>query len=114
MELAASLGMSRAPIREALNRLVMAGLATFEPGKGFCGRKLSATELTELYEIRADLEISAIKKSCGVVNNAAIKELRAWWKIQETQYLSMSIHDLIVLDELFHLRASLKIASHVC
>lgn len=106
VELATTLGMSRAPIREALNRLVVAGLASVVHGKGFCCRKFSATEFVELYEVRFDLEIAAIKKACTAAADQPLKELLAWWKTQEKKYPNMSLTSLIDLDELFHIKLS--------
>ena len=39
-ELAKQLGVSRTPLREALNRLAMEGFLRFSPGKGFFCREL--------------------------------------------------------------------------
>jgi DNA-binding GntR family transcriptional regulator len=56
------LGVSSTPIREALNRLSAANLVRFEPFKGFTVEPLlSYTELRQLHEVRALIEIHAIR-----------------------------------------------------
>src|SRR6478752_2113033 len=49
-ELAKRLGVSRTPLREALNRLNTEGFLRFTPGKGFFCRELDAHEIFDLYE----------------------------------------------------------------
>lgn len=53
--LSGRLGVSRTPIREALNRLVSIGLVENIPHRGSFVRKLSVEEVLEVYYIRAAL-----------------------------------------------------------
>lgn len=62
-ELATSFGVSRMPIREALHQLEAEGWLTIYPHRGAVVTSLNASEAQELYEIRLDLEISALKKA---------------------------------------------------
>ena len=55
-ELAKRLGVSRTPLREALNRLNTEGFLRFTPGKGFFCRELDAHEIFDLYELRKSIE----------------------------------------------------------
>ena len=59
-EFARVLKMSRAPVREAMNRLVSEDLLTVIPNQGFSCRRLSASEVNALCEVRADLEAAAV------------------------------------------------------
>jgi DNA-binding GntR family transcriptional regulator len=59
--LAASLGVSRGPIREALGRLSAEGLVTIRPRNGAVVRSLSKREFVEAYQVREALETFAIK-----------------------------------------------------
>ena len=54
--LAAELGISKIPLREALARLEQEGLVRAEPNRGFFVRPLSASEAEEVYELRLKLE----------------------------------------------------------
>ena len=104
VELAASLGMSRAPVREALNRLIADGLVVMEPGRGFFCRKLSAKEITDLFAVRADLEVSAVRTACQSADPEALKTLADDWDAILAQQASLPIDALVAADEDFHIR----------
>src|SRR2546426_208867 len=53
------LGISKSPIREALNALQNEGLLRIEPRKGIFIYRFSAKEITDLYELREALEVFA-------------------------------------------------------
>lgn len=55
-DLAKQLGVSRAPVREALKTLVGEGLVAYEPHRGYFVRMLHYPDLEEIYRIRALLE----------------------------------------------------------
>jgi len=55
-ELAAELGVSRGPIREAFRALEQSGLVTTEKNRGVFVRQVSIEEANEIYEVRAALE----------------------------------------------------------
>lgn len=102
VDLSKELSVSRAPIREALNRLIGEGLVYFEPGKGFYCRKLKKREIAELYEIRLDLETSAVRSISTATDKAAIKELLIECKEIKEKYSSLDKEDMIDIDEKFH------------
>ncbi len=54
--LAQELGVSRTPVREALQRLSQEGLVELLPNRGARVRVLSANEVREVYDVRALLE----------------------------------------------------------
>jgi DNA-binding GntR family transcriptional regulator len=55
-EIARQLGLSRLPVREALNRLATEGLVELKPRRGFYVVSLKADEIEDIFEIRAMLE----------------------------------------------------------
>lgn len=61
-ELAAQLGVSRAPLREAMQVLVQDGLVEMIPYRGAIVRKLSSVDIEELYSFRSVLEQFAIRR----------------------------------------------------
>jgi len=61
-QLATKLNVSRAPIREALLLLAQHGFVTIRPHRGAFVTELSAADLTEIFEIRQLLEVSAALK----------------------------------------------------
>jgi DNA-binding GntR family transcriptional regulator len=75
MHLAAELGVSRTPIREALLRLVSEGLVENDPHRGFFVAPLSRQEVLETYPIVWTLECLALQ-SCGPLTREQIQALR--------------------------------------
>ena len=69
-ELAAQLGMSRTPVREALLRLEAQGLLEVRPRKGVRITSLSPRDMAEVYEVLTELESLAAANAA----NAALKE----------------------------------------
>ncbi len=57
-------GVSRSPVREALNRLAAEGYLELHPRRGAMVRGLSAAELRDLYEVRLMVETHAARKIC--------------------------------------------------
>lgn len=102
-ELAAALGMSRAPIREALNRLVADGLVRLEAGRGFFCRRLSATEITDLYALRYDLEAGALAATLKGAPQEALERFARHWREVLARSGAMALDDLVAADEAFHL-----------
>lgn len=61
-ELANQLGVSRAPIREALQTLNSEGLLETVPYRGTTVRRLSRSDIEELYSLRSVLEVFAVRR----------------------------------------------------
>ncbi len=60
VETARALGISRAPLREAIQALVNEGLLVAVPTRGAFVRTFSEDELEDLYELRIALEVHAL------------------------------------------------------
>ena len=60
-EIASALGVSRTPVREALQRLQQRGLLVIGPGRGLMVAQLSKQQVFELYAMREILEGSAAR-----------------------------------------------------
>jgi DNA-binding GntR family transcriptional regulator len=60
--IAAQLGISRVPVREALQSLQADGLAEPAPGGGFAVARLSADELSQIYLMRGLLESELLRR----------------------------------------------------
>jgi DNA-binding GntR family transcriptional regulator len=61
-QLSAQLGMSKTPIRAALEILESRGLVTVSPQKGILVRELTAREISELFDVRFAVEPFIVKK----------------------------------------------------
>jgi DNA-binding GntR family transcriptional regulator len=61
VELAAQLGVSRTPVRQALHRLAQDELVRFDPRRGFSVRTFTADDVIEMYDVRAALEALAVR-----------------------------------------------------
>jgi DNA-binding GntR family transcriptional regulator len=61
--LSLQLGISKSPVREALNRLEAEGLILIEPRKGAYIRQFSAKEVGDLYSLRELLEEHAVESA---------------------------------------------------
>src|SRR5258708_25458577 len=71
--LAAQLGISKSPVREALNRLESEGLVSIEPRRGAYVRKFSLEEACEIYGLRELLETHAV--GLAKITPAFLKDL---------------------------------------
>lgn len=60
-DLAAQVGTSVMPVREAIRRLEESGLAEREPHKGAVVKGLTRTELIDVYDVRRLLEVQATR-----------------------------------------------------
>jgi DNA-binding GntR family transcriptional regulator len=80
--LAAELGVSKIPLREALVRLEQEGLLIAQANRGFFVRSLTADEAEEVYALRLKIEPDAVAMASKVATDAdkaaaktALKEL---------------------------------------
>lgn len=101
--LADDLGVSRAPIREAITRLVAEGLLTNVPHKGAYVTELSIDEVREIFEVRLRLEPWLFSEAIGRITETEIDKAERliqemdqaepgmWgqlnWHLHETLYL---------------------------
>jgi DNA-binding GntR family transcriptional regulator len=66
-DLAAQVGTSVMPVREAIRRLEEAGLAERQPHKGAVVKGLTLSELLHVYDVRRLLEVEAARLGAGAV-----------------------------------------------
>jgi DNA-binding GntR family transcriptional regulator len=74
-ELAASLGVSRTPVREALHRLEEYGMVAIRANHGAVVRRLGREELISIHQIREALEGLACELACGRLTPADFSKL---------------------------------------
>ena len=103
-ELAKRLGVSRTPLREALNRLNTEGFLRFTPGKGFFCRELDAHEIFDLYELRKSIEVASVRLAVKRAKDEEIDALLAFLDATGPDPGDRSSIELVELDETFHER----------
>ena len=97
--LAASLGVSRTPVREALLNLFQDGVVEILPKRGYRLVELDDASIGEIRLLRVALERVVIEQLCARATVADIHELRAILKGR-----GRSQEDMFSIDEEFHLR----------
>lgn len=74
--LASQFGVSRSPVREAVQRLIRDGLAHEQPHKGARVVRLELTELVDLYDVRELLEGLAARLAASRATESQLASLR--------------------------------------
>lgn len=74
--LAAKLGVSRGPVREAFRALEETGLVRSEKNRGVFVREITAAEAADLYALRAGLDELAGRLLAPIITDAQIATLR--------------------------------------
>lgn len=85
LQLAAKLGVSRTPIREAIRMLEQEGLAVTVPRKGAEVAQMTLKDMEDVLEVREVLDELAVKLACTKVNEEQLARLI---KVQEEFELS--------------------------
>lgn len=75
VQLAERFGVSRTPIREALQRLTLSGLLVQYPRRGVFVRQPGPVELVEMFEVMAELEAAAARFAALRISDKALEEL---------------------------------------
>lgn len=79
-ELSKAMNISRAPIREAFNRLEKEGFVTIIPRKGTAVSNITAQIIEDIFEIRETLESLAVKKSIGKISIEKLEKVGECFK----------------------------------
>jgi DNA-binding GntR family transcriptional regulator len=89
-ELSGFYGVSRTPVREALQRLAESGLAEHLPRRGTFVRAPSLSQLVEMFEVMAELECMAIRLAA---RRATAEDIDALEKDNETCRVAVAADD---------------------
>jgi DNA-binding GntR family transcriptional regulator len=76
-ELAAEFGVSRIPVREALNKLQAEGLVVVEPNRGAFVASLSPAEVHEVFDLRVLLECDVLRHAIPQHTARTLRQLTA-------------------------------------
>jgi DNA-binding GntR family transcriptional regulator len=102
--LAKELGVSRTPLREALNRLSAEGFLTFSVNQGFFRKPLDVKEIFDLYEFRQQMEMAAIGLAVARATDEQLLDLERFAQQSAEKNPDCTSEELIALDEEFHER----------
>jgi DNA-binding GntR family transcriptional regulator len=101
-QVALQLGMSKTPVRAALERLEQEDLVTISPQQGIIVRDLSVHEIADQYEIRAALETYVLRTVAGRLIPAQVERLHANLQAQEVNCRECDVERGVELDAEFH------------
>ena len=98
-QLAQKLGISRTPLRDAINRLGNEGFVEMTPRKGASVKKYHIEDVIEVYDIRIALEGLATKLATPHVEKKELKRLSKLFKLKNVDTLlkaDMKLHNYII------------------
>jgi DNA-binding GntR family transcriptional regulator len=100
--LAKELGVSRTPLREALNRLSAEGFLTFSANNGFFRKAIDVKEIFDLYEFRMHLECAAVRLAVDRATSEQLDRIEQFSIASTKEDPTRTVDDLVSLDETFH------------
>jgi len=101
-ELADTFGVSRTPIREALQKLEVEGYLSIRPKQGCFIRELDIDELSQYYNVRITLELLAVEYACALMPTRDLEILAEVWNPERLSAASPDAEDIGQKDEDFH------------
>jgi DNA-binding GntR family transcriptional regulator len=103
-DLAEMIGMSKTPIISALNRLVYEGLAVYEVNKGYAIKPIDEEEISELFEIRIQLETFNVRNAIKRFTRESFEKLKDKFTLLSEYNPSFTDRKKLFLDMDFHLQ----------
>ena len=105
--LAKQLGVSRTPLREALNRLTAEGFLTFAINQGFFRKPLDVKEIFDLFEFRQEIEVAVVRLALERATDDQFAEIEKFLEGSMQEIPERTSRELVALDEEFHERLTL-------
>jgi len=100
-EVAARVGVSRTPVREALYRLEREGYIDVSARNGWSVRPFDFTLFENLYDVRVVLELAAVRKLCEMGGEPDLEQLGQLWLVPADERVR-DPQAVCELDEDFH------------
>lgn len=100
-EVAARVGVSRTPVREALYRLEREGYIDVSARNGWSVKPFDFGLFEDLYDVRIVLELAAIRKLCDMESAAGLQALADVWLVPAGERIR-DAQVLCEMDEAFH------------
>jgi DNA-binding GntR family transcriptional regulator len=108
-EMMEELGFGRTPVREALKKLQSDDLVVVKPRRGIFVSELAITDLSQIFEVRIELESLAAKIAAQRITDSQLEQLSQLADQYQTSANS-SREEMIELDGKFH--ALIREATH--
>jgi len=102
-QLALQMGMSKTPVRAALERLEQDGFVTISPQQGIVVREMSVHEIADHFEMRAALETYVVRSLAGHLSAKQVEQLLANLKAHEDVSTNGDTERGVALDMEFHI-----------
>ena len=103
IEMAKHFGVSRTPIREALQRLALEGYVTLKRKQGAFVKSFDVSELSQYYRVRIALEKLSLETACTYMSNAELQQLADDWEPDSQPGRSDNSIEMENRDEEFHI-----------
>ncbi|HZN36296.1 MAG TPA: GntR family transcriptional regulator [Pirellulaceae bacterium] len=103
-QLAEQLGMSKTPVKAALERLQFEGLIAISPQQGIVVRDLAIQEIADQYEIRVALETFILRSLAGKLTPEQIARVRGNLEAQRQIQGTGDVARGVELDAEFHMQ----------
>src|SRR5262245_14958847 len=100
--LAAELGVSRGPVREAIGRLAAEGLVVVRPRRGAVVRELSKGDFLEAYQVREALEAMAARLAAYRLQEEELAQLEQLTETMEEHAERDEVHEFFEANAAFH------------
>jgi DNA-binding GntR family transcriptional regulator len=102
-KLALMLGMSKTPIKSALERLEMEGFVTISPQQCILVREIPIDEIADQYEIRTALETHVVRGLAKRITETQVSVLQGNLALQREMAETADVADWVDRDAAFHL-----------
>lgn len=102
LQLAAKLGVSRTPIREAIRMLEQEGLAVTIPRKGAEVARMTEKNMEDVLQIREALDDLAVQVACDKMTEEQLKNLTLAAKNFENAIQTGNLSKIVAYDVEFH------------
>lgn len=100
-EIAARVGVSRTPVREALYRLQREGYIDVSARNGWSVRPFDFGLFENLYDVRVILELAAVRRLCEMEDARDLEALEAVWRVPQAEHAG-DAQIVCDMDETFH------------
>lgn len=102
IQLAQRLGVSRTPVREAIRKLEIEGLAVMIPRRGAEVARITEKQLRDVLEVRRALEELAVQLACKRITRDGIEQLRQAHLEVKDMAAKQNLPELVQADVHFH------------